>query len=230
MADRWDVVLLATTTWWPAPARLALAFRRLGLQVYAICPPGHPLRHARAVTQCIGYSFLRPLAALRNAITGACPSLIVPCDDRAVQHLHALHAADRNGDLARLIAVSLGSAAAFRVVDSRSALLAVAVAEGLRVPPSMRLRSASDLDRWDQPLPWVIKCGMSWGGAGVRIVRTRAEAVRAFNAAARPISIGRAVKRLIINQDGFSLRPSLACKPFCRGPFRVSSLIRRRPR
>jgi hypothetical protein len=202
-------ILVATTTWWPAPARLAMTFRRLGFRVEAICPRGHPLRHTRAVTRCINYSSLRPLAALRQAIQTARPTFVVPCDDRATHHLHALYEATADSSLASVISNSIGSAASFGLLESRGGLLDLAEAEGVRVPPWIPLRTETDLDHWHQPLPWVIKSGMSWGGVGVRIVESRAEAVRAFRAIARPVGIVRALKRLAINGDGFSVIPSL---------------------
>lgn len=110
--------------------------------------------------------------------------------------------------MANFIASSLGAPESFPIVQSRHELLRIAASEGVRVPPWALLRSEADLDQWHEPLPWVIKCGMSWGGAGVRIVYNRAEAVRAYHSMARPVGIGRAVKRLIINGDGFSLVPS----------------------
>src|SRR5262249_21984893 len=73
----------------------------------------------------------------------------------------------------------------------------------------LAVRCPADLETWNESLPWVIKSGMSWGGAGVQIVHTRAEAIAAFQVMARPVGIGRAMKRLIINRDGFSFRPSL---------------------
>ena len=208
--DAGDTVLLMTTTWWPAPARLAMALKNLGLRVEAICPPGHPLHHTRAVSHCHRYGFLRSLVALRQALQASRPAFIVPCDDRAVDHLHRLHDAEPSGEIRTLITNSLGAPTGFRTVESRHELLRVAAAEGIRVPPWARLRSEADLDCWREPLPWVIKCGMSWGGAGVRIVYNRAEAMRAFRAMARPIGVGRAVKRTLINGDGFSLAPALA--------------------
>jgi hypothetical protein len=208
--DPSETVLLSTTTWWPAPARLAMAFRNLGLRVHAICPPGHPLHHTRAVSQCFRYSYLHPVGVLRNAIKTTRPAFIVPCDDRAVDHLHMLHDADPDAGIRALITNSLGSTTGFHTLESRHQLLGVAAAEGIRVPAWALVRSEADLDQWHEPLPWVIKCGMSWGGAGVRIVYNRAEAKRAFRTMARPVGIGRAMKRVLINGDGFSLAPSLA--------------------
>jgi len=203
-------VLIATTAWWPAPARLAMAFSGLGVRVDALCPYGHPLRRTRSVASCRTYPFVRPLAALCEAITALRPDFVVACDDRAVHHLHTLHDLDRGGPVAELIAGSMGAGSSFPIVASRHGLLRLAMSEGVRVPPTALLRSEADLDQWQQPLPWVLKCGMSWGGAGVRIVHNRAEAVRVFRAMARPVGVGRAIKRLAINGDGFSLGPAFA--------------------
>jgi predicted ATP-grasp superfamily ATP-dependent carboligase len=186
-----------------------MALSRLGFRVEAICPPGHPLRHTRAVARCSTYPIVRPLAGLHQAIAAMRPALVVPCDDRAVHHLHAL-CGHRDDEIAALIVHSLGANPSFSIVESRFDLLQLAKEEGIRVPPTALLRSEADLDRWGESLPWVIKSGMSWNGAGVAIVHSRAEALRVFRAMRRPIGIGRAVKRLVINGDGFSLAPSLA--------------------
>jgi predicted ATP-grasp superfamily ATP-dependent carboligase len=202
-------VLLAATTWWPAPARLAMVFRRLGWRVQAICPRHHPLRYTRAVNNCRNYPFYRSVSALRDAITGIQPDLIVPCDDRTVHHLHRLHHQDRGGRLAGIIERSLGAGADFQLLESRSSLLSLAAAEGIRVPSSAVLTSEADLDRWEHPLPWVIKRSMSWGGEGVRVVRSRKEAASAFRALTRQAGIAPGLKRLVVNRDGFPLATSI---------------------
>ena len=123
--------------------------------------------------------------------------------------MHALHSSDPLGATGSLITKSLGDSASFPIVKSRHELLRIAAQEGIRVPPWILVKSKADLDQWREPLPWVIKLGMSWGGAGVRVVYNRAEALRAYRAMARPIGVGRALKRLVINGDGFSMSPSL---------------------
>ncbi|MGI4958968.1 MAG: hypothetical protein ACRYGI_15415, partial [Janthinobacterium lividum] len=85
-------VFIATTTWWPSAARLAVAFHGHGVVVSAICPHGHPLRVLGNLRAVHTYSALSPLDALARAIHQEAPDIIVPTDDRVVGHLHALHA------------------------------------------------------------------------------------------------------------------------------------------
>ena len=203
-------VTITATTWWPAPARVAMAFARRGAAVRAICPAGHPLRYTRAVASCVRYPFLDPLPRLHAVIAADPAALIVPCDDRAVAHLHALHDAEPGGTVAATIRRSLGAAEHFATLRRRAALLHAAAASGIRIPRTQALASAAELDAWQAPLPWLIKTDMSWGGAGVRIVGSREEAQYAVQAMARPLGGARALKRLLINRDGFWLQPWLA--------------------
>jgi ATP-grasp domain len=203
-------VTITATTWWPAPARVAMAFARLGFSVRAICPAGHPLRYTRAVTSCTRYPFIDPLPRLHAAIAADPSALIIPCDDRAVAHLHALHDADRQGVVGAAIRRSLGDPEHFATLRCRATLLHAAAGAGIRVPGTQALGSMAELDAWQAPLPWLIKTDMSWGGAGVRIVGSREEAERALQAMARPLGAARALKRLLINRDGFWLRPWLS--------------------
>lgn len=202
-------VLVASSAWWPAPARLAMAFAREGFHVAAIHPRGHPLLHVSAVQKCYRYSPYRPLSALALAINTCEPDLVVPTDDRSAVHLHALHAG-ADARTTALIRRSLGAPEAFPTLASRHATLELARQLGVRVPPTLNLRSAADLDAWQQPFPWVVKSSGSWGGAGVYVVQDREMARAAFRSLARPLDAARALKRWLVNRDGFSLAPWLA--------------------
>jgi hypothetical protein len=87
-----STILIVSSCWWAFPARLAMAFASIGHRVEAICPGHHPLEKTKAVRTLYRYSALRPLEALAKAIKRAEPALIVPCDDRAIAHLHELYA------------------------------------------------------------------------------------------------------------------------------------------
>ena len=201
-------ILVVSSAWWPAPARIAMAFGRAHCRVAAIYPDGHPLRHVSAVQEHYHYSAHRPLAALAAALRGCRPDLIVPTDDRSVAHLHALHAA-ADGRTARLIERSLGNPAGFATLESCSAALDLAQQLGVRVPMTLRINNESDLESWQQPFPWVLKSSGTWGGAGVYVVQDRAVARAAFRALTRPLSAARALKRWVVNRDGFSVQPWL---------------------
>ena len=70
---------------------------------------------------------------------------------------------------------------------TRQAVLALAARLGLRTPETWQLDTLADLRRWaeTEPLPWVLKVDGSWGGFGVRVVHSLAEAERAFRDLAR---------------------------------------------
>jgi hypothetical protein len=191
-----------------------MAFASIGHRVEAICPAHHPLAKTRAVRALYRYHALRPLDGLARAIKKAEPALIVPCDDRAIAHLHELHASARHASpsLNAVIERSLGAVGSFTVVERRSALIAVARAEGIRAPDMMPVATIDELRvALDQVgLPAVMKVDGTWGGLGVRVIHSFAEAVRTLKALSRPIGAARAMKRLVVDRDPFFLLPSLA--------------------
>jgi thioesterase domain-containing protein len=191
-----------------------MALQRAGCDVAAVFPwPGHPLRKTVSVRTRFRYSALNPLASLARAIREYQPHFVVPADDRAVQHLHELYAAGPNAfrtDCTELIQRSLGAPSSYPIVSSRFPLLEIAQEEGLRVPKTMSIRSADDLEslRPQPAAPWVLKSDGSWGGHGVAIARDAEEARRYFRALAKPVGAVRAFKRLMVDREAFSLRPA----------------------
>ena len=117
---------------------------------------------------CIPALF-QPLESLLEAVSQTRPEMIVPCDDRAVTHLHQLHAAATEmGEagiwIKNLIEKSIGPPESFAVASSRFRLWQVAKAENVLVPEMKLLASLTDLDSWrrDRPLPWILKADGSW--------------------------------------------------------------------
>src|SRR5690242_19202049 len=108
-------ILLTDTNRWALPARLAIGLSKAGCNVAALCPAqGHPLSKTSVVRQIFPYSGLRPLESLTTAIEATRPTLIVPCDDRGVEHLHelyarVLHMGTRGDSIRHLIERSLGN-------------------------------------------------------------------------------------------------------------------------
>lgn len=208
-------VLLTDTNRWPSSARLAIGLSKAGCRVSGICPRrGHPLLYTRVVERTFPYSGLRPLESLAAAIEATQPQIIVPCDDRGVQHLHELHA--RSGRLgtfgaavAKLIEWSLGPPESYPIASNRCDLLRIAGEEGVRVPDTKPLATADDLDAWQagHDLPWVLKGDGTFGGRGVRIARTAPEAKQCFSDITTLFKATRAIKRTIVNRDAFWLRP-----------------------
>jgi ATP-grasp domain len=224
-SERPGTALLTSSSWWAFPARIAMRFAALGWRVEAVCPPGHPLRAARAVARLHPYAALRPAASLAAAITAAEPDLIVPCDDRAVTHLHDLH---RRPEMRPVIARSLGRAESFQVVDRRADLIRIAREEGVLAPETRLVENVAALRAVldDFGLPVVLKVDGSWGGLGTQVVHTAAEAERALGMLARPIGAARALRNLLVDRDPFNLLPY-----FARMPQRVNvqRFVRGRP-
>jgi hypothetical protein len=225
-------VLLTATNRWPSASRIAIGLAEAGCLVSAICPRrGHPLLSTRAVRRVCRYGSLRPLQSLIHAIKAVRPDIVVPCDDRGVQHLHELHSYARNlgpsgADLVQLIEFSLGSRDSFPVVSSRCDLMRVAREEGARVPDSKAIKTAADLDDWgkDHALPWVIKGDGTFGGKGVRIARTADQAIELFGEVSQLFGAARVIKRTIVNRDSFWLlpwwrnyRPAISVQAFVEG-------------
>ena len=207
-------ILLTETVRWPNAALLAIGLAKAGQNVSVVCPASHPLRKSRAVRRTFFYSGLRPLASLDAAIKATNPGIIIPCDDRAVQHLHELHAqARRRGaagnELAALIEKSLGPAKSWPFAFARHDLLRIARAEGLRVPDTGPIQTAGDLKSWSmrEAFPWVLKADGTYGGRGVKIAHTLKQAEQFVLELTRYYSAGRAIKRLCVNRDPFWLRP-----------------------
>jgi hypothetical protein len=201
-------IMVVTTTWWPLGARLAVALGALGAHLGAICPRGSPLTKVSCVRDLFRYSALTPKHSLAAALQVMRPDLIIACDERAVEHLHDLHASEIIDDeLRRLIVRSLGDPTGYATALSRGASLELATQEGIPVPASRVLRSEADVQAWctTQTWPALLKADGSWGGAGVTLVNSPTTAVAAFRRMSRPLATWRVAKFLLSNRDPFPL-------------------------
>ena len=225
-------VLLTNTTWWPCASRLAIAFRQAGCRVAAVYPAlGHPLRVTRAVGQSFSYSATNPLQSLASAIEITKPHIVIPCDDRAVQHLHDLHSsilAPPGSSLSSAIENSLGAPASYSTVTARYQLLQIAREEGLRVPDTEVIacpESTKSLHALRAfAFPCVLKTDGSWGGHGVKIVHSAPQAEHVVRHLSQPLSAVRTLKRLIVDRDPFWLptwwkaaRPTVVAQSYIQG-------------
>ena len=182
-------VLVATTVHWASTTRLALTLAEAGLRVAAVAPAEHALHRMDALTQvraCVPHSGF--VSAVGAAMTALRPALVVPGDDRAVRGLHALHdRLERVGAGGRSVAAtirrSLGAPSSFAIVDRKSRFAAFCRQEGLPVPRTLAVGSRRAFLRRlpADGLPQVLKLDVGSGGHCVRIARSAAEAVRAFD-------------------------------------------------
>lgn len=208
-------VLLASTTPWPTVARLAAAFSGMSWQVEVLAPADAAACHSRFVDRVHDYSGLMPLASLKRALRRSRADLVLPCDDRAVSQLVALHdsgcrGADRK--LADLIATSLGTPSAYATAMNRADLIAAAAAEGVAVPATCQIGSEADLEAGlrELGLPAVLKSDGSWGGDGVSVIHSREQARAAWRRMSDPVSLPRGVARAVRRRDVHHLAAALA--------------------
>lgn len=207
-------VLLADTNWWANSARLAIGLAEAGCHVSAICPkPNHALTKTHAVQQTFRYRGLHPIESLTAAIEATDPSIVIPACDRSVRHLHELYGrAKAQGPsgtrLTALIEQSLGLSTSYTVVSSRYDLLTLAREEGILVPETASVSGQDDLDRWraSQLYPWMLKADGTWGGGGVRVIRSLEDAEQSLSQLEKMSRFTRSIKRLVVNRDPFWLR------------------------
>jgi len=209
-------VLIATTTRWFPTARLVVALANAGFTVDAVCPSNHPLNKTGVVRKVFHYRGLDALASFADAINAATPDLIVPGDDLATEHLHAIHHQENHegatgAEMCRLIERSLGATESFSIVNSRTKLMEIAESEGVRVPKTAVIRGQDDLKNWiaQAGVPTVLKADGSSGGCGVRVVRSLQEAQRALQTLQAPPLLARALKRALLDSDPTLVWPSL---------------------
>lgn len=140
------------------------------------------------------------------------PDLIIPCDERAVQHLHRLFQETRDHDTRTGIERSIGAAENFHSIEARADLLLLAKQEGVLAPDIQPVFDIMDLRSWGDrhAFPWVLKIDGSWGGNGVRIVNSLDEADKAFWQMSRPVDAVTAIGQALLHRNFFLLPPWLA--------------------
>ena len=221
-------VMLATTCHLPSTARLAVAFAQAEGVVSAVHPGSHPLDATSALSASFPYSARSPLRALQSAIERAEPDFIIPCDERAVRHLHRLQAETDSVVVRSLIERSLGDPAGYKAATTRHDLLMVARAQGVPVPDSATVSSLDDLKQLAtaRPFPWVVKADGSWAGFGVRIVHNLAEAEAAYLKMNLPVPLSLVMREALVERDYFWAQPWLQRQ---RPAISVQSFIVGRP-
>ncbi len=195
-------VLLATTAKWLSSARLVSVFAAMGAAVEVVCPPDHPMRRLACCQKTYNLSTTRPIASLERAITESRPDLIVSCDEPALDHLCKLHHSATPA-IQRLIENSIGDLRAIDTALARSALIELAIAEGIPTPRSVSIRSQQQLEEQAARLglPFVLKADTSAGGQGVRIVHRIDEAGILWERLRGPVTLPQTINRLLRDRD-----------------------------
>jgi ATP-grasp domain len=198
-------VLIVAAKWWPLSARVGAELARQGCRVSALCPAGHPLTHVRTLEHIERYRGVRSLSCLSRTIKSLRPDIVIPCDDGVVAQLHALHESDPS--LRAVIEASLGDPSSYPIVRSRRQLLEAAVALGIPVPETRRVRGAEDLAFWHQQIAEVavLKVDGESGGNGVRICKSLADSLAAWREFKAPQSSAAGWKRLAVDRDPVAL-------------------------
>jgi hypothetical protein len=207
--------LLIATNRWLSVARLAIELEHAGFSVDAICPKGHFLSCAQLAARLYSFNAVSPQASIRTAIESSQPDLLIPCDDLATSHLHAMHRSAISGKsssglrISQLIEYSLGDASGYVTTSTRSNLIALALREGIRVPKSDVIGDLGQLRSWlvTNGLPAVLKSDGSSGGVGVKFVESIEQAERAFARLHSPPIAARVIKRAIWDRDFNLLLP-----------------------
>jgi len=201
-------VLLTTSVAWPSVARLAYGFAAAGCAVDAMSPEGAPVAVSRYVSSRFTYRPLSPLTSLKAALVASQPDLVMGCDDRAVMHLLQLYEKARGGgkddaSLVATIARSLGRPENYARLISRHGFMMEARAMGIRVPDTIPIADAAELEEGLSALglPAVLKADGSWGGEGVALVYNRQEARAAYAKLANPQSRLRSLARALRRRD-----------------------------
>jgi ATP-grasp domain len=198
-------VLLASSTWWPLAAKLAVAFIRNGCVVDAVCGRDHPFLLIKGFRKIYPYRGLNSLQSLYESIVSSDPELVVPCDDNVVWQLHELHRT--KVALRDLIERSLGAASGYAVVAGRPELMEVAQDLGIRTPRTMRVKSAADLKEWfaTPGASGVLKADRTYAGKSVSVVHSLAEAEEAMLKLQRSASLFKALGRWLLIHDSVAV-------------------------
>jgi len=196
-------ILLTDTKRGAVGARLGMAFAAMGCELGMVCPwERHPAHGLNAIRRRYEYRGADPLGSLQAAIRDFDPDLVVPTCDWGVQHLHRLYAAaEQSADrkLMECIERSLGAASSFPIVSSRYHLLMLAAEEGVAIPETVEIRHEDDLPRTGHPI--VLKASGTWGGAGVAVARSAADAVQAYRKLMARNSVPWLIRELLLNRD-----------------------------
>ncbi len=125
-----------------------------------------------------------------------------------------------------LIERSLGAPSAYEVLSGRAEFLRLAQELRIRVPQTMQISKASDLDQYfsSPGTSGILKLDGTNGGKGVQVVHSLQEARRALTKMLRPVTLLTAIGRWLVIHDALALwsrtngrRPGLILQQFIAG-------------
>ena len=194
-------VLVCATQQHSLAAALAYRLKADGFRVAAIAPAS-PYIDAIELDVRVPYQLARFGRSLADTVRSFKPDLLIPCDDLAAYALHEMHrqwspqTTPEFQQLVRLIEKSLGNAEHYPTMRSKIELLRLATGLGLSVPVTIVVPSAEDMPHALKQtlLPAMIKADQSFGGLGVRLIRTPDEAITGLAAFTKPSSLTAALK------------------------------------
>ena len=169
------VLLLALRDDWLGPPRLAMALRRAGLEVAALCPDPGPLAASDALQRRYGFSREQPpsLPLIQQALADWQPQRVLPVDDPAVLLLRRLAQLQPSlpATQRQYLVNGADPVAQSQWLDKTRAAELAAEA-GLAVPEWRRLEAGAALPRDVARLgdPLVVKPVIGYGGVGVRVL------------------------------------------------------------
>lgn len=195
--------LLLTSLSWITTARLARSLIQTGYFIDAVAPKSHPL------TQVEGMGAFYPLSArcmkttIEAAILDSRPDILIPVDDFIALLLYDLHATSSDPGLRAVIERSLGKPEFYRKRHSRCWIGETALRNGVSTPVTAPIADeAAMVEALTRTgLPAFVKTDGSWGGTGIRRLRTLDERHASWREIHRAFGPVRAIKRALIDGD-----------------------------
>lgn len=222
-------VLVVSTTIWPLAARLAMEFDAQGWAVGGVCLPANPLHSLNRIGTLYRYGPLKPGPCLARAIAGSRPDVIVPADERAIEDLRGLFETSTRPDAPVSAAVKAALQEHHGSVTSptRWELIQAASDEGIVTPACMIVTSDEALAAFAAPFPWVVKADGTWGGKGVKIVSSLADAKAAIASLEQRPRLLDVARNALLGDDPFLLRALAGPARTCE--ITVQAYVRGRP-
>jgi glutathione synthase/RimK-type ligase-like ATP-grasp enzyme len=208
-------VLVVSMVHWASTTRLCLALAEGGFDILVLAPEGHALHDCpRVGSLLLRRTRTAATRGVRAEIARWQPDIVIPADDIAADLVCAIHAGARRrraAHVVRLIEESIGDHNAFAIAGAKSRFVALADSLGLLVPQTRPLPDAAALAQAldTLPCPLVLKLDDTFGGRGVRIVRSADEAAAAFRALRDETGWRSAAKRSL---RGLDLHPIWALR------------------